>query len=152
MRAEVYAHLGIVYTELGHLDLAVYACLRAGQSYEVQQKFDDAISAYNRRTTPTRREVAEIYVHIVEMHIGQQGFDAAIQAYQAAKSNIPNLADIDNRLGHAYIKAGLLENAVDAFKQFLEIRPGSVEVRYRLGDAYGQFGYLPEAVGLTVTF
>ena len=70
----------------------------------------------------------------------------AIEAYQQALRNNPELAEAWYNLGNAYGKAVQSAKAIEAFQQALRINPELAEAWYNLGIAYGKAGQSAKAI------
>lgn len=72
--------------------------------------------------------------------------DSALTMATKAKQLLPSMAEISDTLGWIYLKKGMADNAVDAFRELVKKQPHAAIYRYHLGMALVQKGDKPAAL------
>jgi Tfp pilus assembly protein PilF len=149
-----YGLLGQLYLRQGKLEQAVaeFRKVAARQPRNVgartmvavilqtQGKSEDARKAYEEivqiepRAAVASNNLAWMYAE------GGGNLDTALQLAQAAKSQLPEVPEVNDTLGYVYLKKGLPGLAVPPFEEAVEKDPGNPLYRYRLGLAFAQSG------------
>jgi tetratricopeptide (TPR) repeat protein len=70
----------------------------------------------------------------------------ALTKAQRAKQFKPDISEISDTLGWIYLKKGLSDQAIDAFKQLVAKEPNHATYRFHLGMAYSQKGDRTKAI------
>jgi len=80
------------------------------------------------------------------IELWQENYSAALTYFQKAKETNPQDAGVWFYIGLAYSKLGRYQDAVEACKQAIRIKPDLVEAHYNLGNAYRSLGRYQEAI------
>ncbi len=72
--------------------------------------------------------------------------DSALTMATKARQLLPNMAEISDTVGWIYLKKGMADNAVDAFRELVKKQPHTATYRYHLGMALMQKGDKPAAL------
>ena len=80
------------------------------------------------------------------IELWQENWFAALTYFQKAKEKNPQDAGVWFYLGLAYRKLGRYEEAIDAYKQTIRIKPDATEAHNNLGAAYHKLGRYQEAI------
>ncbi len=76
----------------------------------------------------------------------QENWSAALTFFQKAKEKNPQDADVWVYLGHCYGKLGHYQDAIEAYKQAIRIKPDYAGAHYNLGNAYRELGRYQNAI------
>jgi tetratricopeptide (TPR) repeat protein len=155
-RSEPYGMLGLLYVQQRRIDQALREFQAAAERQpksvgahtivatllHQQNRRDEATAAYRRvLALDATAPVAANNLAWLLMEDNQH-LDEALQLAQAAKSRVPESADIADTLGWLYFKKGLTARAIDELKPVVEKNPSNATYKYHLGLVYAESGYL----------
>jgi predicted O-linked N-acetylglucosamine transferase (SPINDLY family) len=123
--ADAFSNLGIVLTNLGHLDEAVTSCRRA-----LKIKPDD-VRAYNSLGNALKE-------------LGQ--LDDAVASYRKAVKLKPDYVKAHNNLGNTLQDLGQFNDAAASYSRALKIKPDYAEAHYNFGNTLTHLGQLDDAL------
>jgi len=107
-----------------------------GTAYARQQKWNDALKAFNRALENKLYTTPHIpYLNIGRVYMAQKEYDKAIAAYRNAKGfSYQDYIVIE--LGTALLDAGRTKEAVSEFQESVSIFPQNASLHYNLALAY----------------
>jgi Tfp pilus assembly protein PilF len=151
---EAFGKLAVLYLTEGRLDdakrkyeelarssdKAVLAMTLLGQIFELQKNPIEARKRYQRaleldpKAAVAANNLAWMYAETGE------NLDIALQLAQTAKSQLPNVSQVNDTLGWLYYKKGMGSQAVLFLEEASRQGPPSPGTQYRLGLAYLKTG------------
>ena len=158
-RSEPYSMLASVYLQQGRMDLAlsefktlaqrepksVGARTMVAAILQTQNKRDEAKKAY-RDTLAVDPTAAVAANNLAWMMTEDNGnLDDALQLVQTARIKLPDSPEVNDTLGLIYLKKGMHEQAIAAFKQSVEKQPNTAIFQYHLGLASAKAGQFIQA-------
>lgn len=116
---------------------------RVAQTAEHQNRYDDAIKAYETvaiiaRSSPAAAAGALVQAGNLYMSTGR--FDKAANAFRAAIATNPNSAEAHNGLGEALGELKQYQAALRSFQQAVNLDGSFVRARYNIGVTYDRLG------------
>jgi type IV pilus assembly protein PilF len=107
-----------------------------GAAYSRQQKWNEALKAFNRALDNKLYTTPHIpYLNMGRVYMAQKEYDKAITAYRDAK-RFSNQDYIFIELGTALMEAGRTKEAVSEFQDDVKLFPQNASLRYNLALAY----------------
>ncbi|XP_055379937.1 peroxisomal targeting signal 1 receptor [Condylostylus longicornis] len=94
---------------------------------DMQNLFLEAVKQNQTTVDPEIQEALGVLFNL------SSEYDKAADCFQAALSSNPNSSKTWNRLGASFANGNRSVEAVDAYKQALEIQPGFIRARYNVG-------------------
>ena len=136
-----------------------------GDNYLKEGKFDEAITEYNKALDINPRN--DILNKLGQIHQQKRSAGKSkdtspkIDTFESEKTldKMPDLTEADKiaqkasiekflREGASFYDEGKIDDAIDAFKEALEIDPEESEAHYYLGNAYADKEMLDEAIAM----
>jgi tetratricopeptide (TPR) repeat protein len=104
-----------------------------GKVAEAQQRYEQIVAS-SPQAGVASNNLAWIYA--------EQGnnLDRALNLAQAAKAELPEVAEVDDTLGFVYYKKELYTLAIPPYEAAVQRVPNNADYRYRLGMAYVKAG------------
>ena len=111
--------------------------MRKGIDLTRLEKFDEAITEFNKVITANPKSVAAYY-NLGFAYDKKGDLANAISYFSKAIEIDATLADAYYNRGSAYYKKGNFDNAITDYNKVIEISPASADAHYGLGLAYSK--------------
>jgi tetratricopeptide (TPR) repeat protein len=108
-------------------------------AYRLSDRPADATKLLQRLPQDAQTQ-AHYHVLLADAHRSQQQLPAAIAEYEQALALVPNLPEVNYRLGVLQSDLHAYEKAVEAFQRELRINPRSADAAYSLGAYFLNYG------------
>lgn len=121
---------------------------RVAQTAEQENRFDDAIKAYETIAIIAKSSppiAANALVHAGKIYMGMGRFDKAAASFRSAITLDPGSAEAYNALGEALGELKQYQSALRAFQQAVNLDGSFVRARYNTGVTYERLGQLKYA-------
>ncbi len=99
-----------------------FLLMQQAERYEMEEKIEEAAAIYEKIIL-LRPDVATSYVNLALMKARMMKIDETIQVLEEGLEKIPDSEILLSRLGHTFMLAGRLKNALDVFTLILENNP-----------------------------
>jgi tetratricopeptide (TPR) repeat protein len=118
----------------------VSALTMLGMLYDAQRKTEQAAANYTSalRVDP-RAAVAANNLAVIHADKNEE-LDVALGLAQAAKAQLPNIAEVSDTLGWVYYKKGMADLAIPPFRESVDKDPNNPIYHFHLGLAYARAG------------
>jgi Flp pilus assembly protein TadD len=116
-----------------------------GVLFQLQKRNDEARTRYEKaleldpHASVAANNLAWMYAET------ETNLDVALRLAQTAKSQLPDVAEVNDTLGWIYQKKGLSSLAIAPLQQSVAKDPGNASYHYHLGLAYAANGQDPKA-------
>lgn len=129
-------------------------CLQhLGRTLEAKDHFERAFEI-NPRYTEAALNLAVCYNELGRYDDAKAVYARAAEGRESRATAIENLdgfvrgklANLHKDLGHAYEDVGMLEQAIEQYRQALQLCPTFVDIRTKLGTTLRDAGYVQEAI------
>ena len=118
---------------------------RVAQTAEQQNRYDDAIKAYETIAIIARGSpsiAANGLLHAGQIYMGTGRFDKAAASFRRSISINPGSAEAHNALGEALGELKQYQSALRAFQQAVNLDGSFVRARYNIGVTYDRLGQM----------
>lgn len=115
------------------------AMYQLGRYYQGQNRFDEAVNAYQKALNADAAYV-EAYNGIGVVYSRQGKYTEAIAAFQSAIKLAPKAAHLYSNMGYAYYLQGRYAESVQALQQATALDPNNQRALNNLGQAYAKAG------------
>jgi tetratricopeptide (TPR) repeat protein len=159
-RGEIYLRIGEAYRRKGDANAAIQALQKARETLpdNVMVLYTLGLVLDGAQRKPEAKQFYEatlklqpdnaVVLNNLAFLLAETGGDLndALTKAQHAKQVNPGLNEISDTLGWIYLKKGLADEAIDAFKDLVSKEPNHATYRYHLGMAYSQKGDKTRAI------
>lgn len=132
-------------TTTSHGSNSVDAMYKMGRYYQGQNRYDLAISAY-QKALATDNSFVEARNGLGVIYSRQGKYREAIEAFQVAVQQSPKAAHLYSNMGYAYYLQGQYAASVTALEQATLLDPTNLRALNNLGLAYAKAGNKGESV------
>jgi S1-C subfamily serine protease len=139
LRGQVLGVVTVKVTNGQNINLAI-AAARVGQLTAGKLQ---PLSELNLKS---RGDVAESLYRTGLESLWLGNYDNAVGYFENAANKNPKRADTWVQVGYCKVKQGKNQEAIRAYLQALQLKPGDAEIHNKLGDAYYYAGRLREAI------
>jgi len=154
-----FNNLGNVYSDIGNLDSALLALIRAveinptlsesranlGNVYLRQGQVKDAIDEYNA-ALENNPEDPKTYNNLGNAYMEKGWINYAISAYTQSLQLDPNFIDAYSNLSIAYCEQSRFSQAATQLKQALALEPRNPDLYCQLGNIYAKMNNYKQAI------
>ena len=147
--AVIISALAIIILSLtvcnGYTQTAEDESMKKGTDLIRHDKFDEAITEFNKVITANPKSTAAYY-NLGFAYDKKGDLSNAISYFNKAIEIDATLADAYYNRGSAYYKKGNFDNAITDYNKVIEISPASADAHYGLGLAYSKKGDQDKAI------
>ncbi|HJN75318.1 MAG TPA: tetratricopeptide repeat protein [Myxococcota bacterium] len=150
---DVYANLGLVYIELGRLDLANFIVQKGvlqggsehaalhqiqGRIYQLQDKTGDAKASFEK-ALELDSDLVATRLWLSDYLLDNRNYEDTVELLERARELEPENPAIHLNLGIAYRGVERYEEAIESYQAVTRLEPGNPDPHLNLGILYGDY-------------